>query len=114
MEDVVAVRVRLESGIDRYFLTWVRIQARVDPTALEAILLRHSADVSLGGVPVSAHLCGSLQDAAAEPYFYEGLFHLAQKKIPYGPRYEAWRKKKEQEIANGKELYYLGQYHPDV
>jgi hypothetical protein len=102
------VRLTLESGHDRYFMTCERIQDAVDPAKLEAILLENSRRFAIGGRAASAHLCGSLQDASKEPYFYEALFQFGQTKIPFGDGYESWRESMDEQMRNGKLLYYLG------
>src|SRR5689334_14731603 len=71
MEDIVAVEVTLDTAEKRYFLTWGRVHHRVDPAPLEALLLRVGRAFDLGGAPVSARLCATLQEAAGQPYFYE-------------------------------------------
>ena len=111
MEDIVAVAVELESGVERFFLTWGRIQHPVDPEPLEQLLLKLSVDYDLGGKPVKAHVCRSLQDAAHAPYFYEGLFSFCRERIPFGVKYEAWKTEISKKMQAGKEIYYLG--NPD-
>ncbi len=92
MEDIVAVAVELESGVERFFLTWGHIQQTVDPDPLEQLILKLSVGYDLGGKPVKARVCRSLQDAAHAPYFYEGFFSFCQKEgIPFGGKYEAWK-----------------------
>ncbi len=110
MEDIVAVEVELENGQRRYFLTWGRIQDVVDPEPLEQLVLEQSTGFDLGGAAVSARLCLSLQEASREPYFYEYFFTMCQQKIPFGNRYDPWRKQMNKKMKQGKELYYLGRY----
>ncbi len=74
MENIVAVEVELENGQRRYFLTWGRIQDAVDPALLEQLVLRQSPRFSLGGKPIRARLCLSLQEASRESCFYECFF----------------------------------------
>lgn len=47
VEDLVAVAVELESGETRFFLTWGRIQERVDPAPLAALVLRQASTFDL-------------------------------------------------------------------
>lgn len=108
MENIVAIEVKLRDGASRYFLTWGRVQDPTDPTALENLVLRHASKFSLGGTPVSAHLCRTVAAASSEPYFYEAFFALAQTRIPFGPKYESWKRAVADLMADGKELYYLG------
>ena len=112
MEDLVAVAVQLASGEDRFFMTWGRIQDPVDPEPLEALILRRCSKFALGGEAVSARMCRSLQEAAGAPYFFEALFSFSQQPIPFGPRYEAWRKRMAERMEKGKELYFLGAPRP--
>lgn len=106
MEDIVAVRVLTSKGEAAYFLTWGRIQDPVDPAPLEALVLRDAPSCGVEGV--RAELCSSLQEAAAEPYFYESLFAMSQKPIPFGDGYEEWRASIDLAMQQGKELYFLG------
>ena len=108
MEDIVAVEVRLESGESRYFLTWGRIQDAVDPGPLEALVLRQCRKFALGGTPIAACLCPSLQEASKQPYFYECFFDMCQKITPFGPKYQQWRKRIAEAMEKGKGLWYLG------
>ena len=108
MEDVVAVRVNLDNGEACYFLTWGRIPEAVDPAPLERLVFAAATRFSLGGKPVSAQVCATLQEAAAEPYFFENFFKLCQCRIPFGPDYKAWAAETLQRLEAGKELYYLG------
>ena len=112
MEDIVAVVVELESGVERFYLTWGRIQHTVDPEPLEQLILKLSVGYDLGGKPVKARVCRSLQEAAHAPYFYEGFFSFCQKeRIPFGDQYEAWKAEISKKMQAGKEIYYLG--NPD-
>ncbi len=108
MEDIVAVAVELNTGAIRYFLTWGRIQDPVDPEPLEQLILAQSIHFSLGGHPVHARVCGSLQEAAGEPAFYECFFSMCQVRIPFGPKYGQWKVKMNKRMGKGKELWYLG------
>lgn len=108
MDDLVAVRVTLESGVHRYFVTWGRIQDAVDPTELERIVLDRCSGFSLGGTAVAAELCDSLQAAKGERYFFEALFEFGQRRIPFGEGYEAWRQDMDRAMRAGKQLYFLG------
>lgn len=108
MEDIVAVRVTLTSGRSRYFLTWGRIPEAIDPQPLLAIVRDNLHRFDLGGEPRAVDLCPSLQDASGAPYFFEALFQMGQKPIPFGPRYKSWSKRMLLAIQGGSELYYLG------
>lgn len=108
MEKIVAIAIELENGARRFFLTWGRIQDPVDPASVVQVVFQQSTAFALGGKPVKAHLCESLQQAAHEPYFSEAFFALCQKPIPFGKHYEAWRREMDRRMRRGKELYYLG------
>jgi hypothetical protein len=107
VDDVVAVRVTLSNRVQRYFLTWGRIQHLVDGRELERIVLEHAGD-QLEGTPTRAELCPYLRDAAAEPYFFEGLWHFSTEKIPFDRRYRRWRRRIDREMRQGRHLYFLG------
>ena|SRR5579863_6665868 len=108
MEDIVAVAVELKNGQKRYFLTWGRIQDPIAYEPLEAIVQEHAAKFDLGGIPRRARVCHTLQEASQQPYFFEGLFKMSQKRIPNGKSYAAWKKSIDKLMRRGRELYYLG------
>ena len=108
MEDIVAVEVRLTNGESRYFLTWGRIQHPVDPAPVEEVVLGSCENFALGGVAASAHLCDSLQAARDQPYFYECFFLMCQERIPFGPRYQAWKRRIAEAMEKGRQICYLG------
>ena len=108
VEDIVTVRLVLETGESRYFMTWGRIQDEVDPTRLEELVLAACGRFAIAGNAVSAHLCASLQEARDEPYFFEALFSFSQRPIPFGEGYEVWRQSMDERMRNGKEIYFLG------
>ena len=111
MEDIVAVRVELQDGTHRFFLTWGRIQERVDPEPLEQLIFDRCEAFDLGGTPIKASLCGTLQEAVSAPYFYECFFMMGQQTIPFGKKYNKWQKQMDKKMRDGKELYYLGNPH---
>jgi hypothetical protein len=111
MEDVIAVEVGLADGQSRYFLTWGRIQQKVDPGPVAALVLAFARHVSLGGEPVSARVCHSLREAAESsdaPYFYECLLGFSRKPIPFGDGYQAWRAAMDEAMRSGDEIAYCG------
>ena len=108
MEDIVAIRVRLATGSDRFFLTYGRLFDAVDPSRTLEVVVRHLHAYDLGGRPVRVEMCHTLQDAKSQPYFFEALFQLSQQSIPLGAQYEAWRRKVSAEMERGKHLHYLG------
>ena len=111
MDNVVAVRVGLRGGEERFFLTWGRIQDRVDPGPLADLVLKHSRAFSLGDEAVTATVCKTLQQAASSdsaPYFYECLLPFASSPIPDGAAYEKWRDERADAMRVGREISYCG------
>jgi hypothetical protein len=108
VEDIVAIRVKLEAGPDRFFLTYGRIFGAVDATGTLQVVARNLHAFALGGQPVRVELCHTLQEAKDQPYFFEAIAEFAQQPIPYGAKYEVWRRRIAREMVNGKHLYYLG------
>jgi hypothetical protein len=111
VEDVVAVAVDLADGSSRYFLTWGRIQDKVDPGPVCEAVLRYAWSCSLGADPEGARLCATLREAADSrdaPYFYECFLALASQPVPRGAEYAAWRVEKAGEMAAGREIWYCG------
>ena len=111
MDDLVAVAVELSGGARRFYMTWGRIQHPVDPAPVEQLVLRYCVHEDLGGEPLAARVCRTLQEACHAPYFYEALFAFGQTRIPFGDQYEAWRSALDERMQRGEELYYLG--NPD-
>lgn len=110
MEDLVAVAVTTAEGPVAFFVTWGRIQDATDPEPLEALILDVAGHFALPGTPVSARLCPSLQNARDAPLFYEALFSFAQKPIPFGTGYGKWRRKTDQLMRQGKEIFAVGPF----
>lgn len=108
MDDIVAVAVRRDEGLDCYFLTWGRIQATVDPEPLQDLLMRVVSKFATPGRAVSAKVCNTLREASGEPYFYECFFGMCQKQIPFGTDYNAWRAKVAREMETGKQIWFCG------
>jgi hypothetical protein len=108
VEDIVAVEPTTTDGVVCYFVTWGRIQDRVDPEPLERLIMDVASHFAVPGAAASARLCGSLQEAREAPYFYEALFDFSQTKIPFGPGYEKWRARIDKLMRQGKEIYYAG------
>lgn len=109
MDDYVAVCVKLKRGGSRFFLTFGRLFDVVDGTELESLVLKHAAQFALGGEPVKAEVCYSLNDASSAPYFYEALLVL----IRYGPppdarKWKTWKRVMTESIRNGNMLMYCG------
>lgn len=111
MDHLVAIAVELEGGAKRFYMTWGRIQHTVDPEPLEQLVLRYCVRNDLGGKPLKARMCRTLQEASHAPYFYEALCAFSQTHIPIGEHYKSWRSELNERMQRGEELYYLG--NPD-
>ena len=109
MDEVVAVAVTLEDGATRYFLTYGRIFDPVDTAPIEATVLQFASGCDLGGTPVSAEVCTTLQDASKEPYFFEALFEITRDSAsPSSRRYRRWKRKVAEGMSQGREIWFLG------
>jgi hypothetical protein len=108
MEDLVALEATLRSGAKRYYLTWGRVFSAVDPDPLIETVRPYITEKQLGEDVTNIRVCNTLQDASRGPYFYEGLFEFAQRRIPFGKDYEKWAAEMREQLKQGKELYYLG------
>ena len=108
VDDVVAVRVFLDNRVWRYFMTWGRIQDDRRRPRARADRAGPCRRVHLEGTPVRAELCAYLRDAAAEPYFYEGMWNFSTAKIPLDRRYKRWRRRMDRQMRQGRHLYFLG------
>jgi hypothetical protein len=111
VEDIVAVEVTTDGG-PCYFLTWGRIQSRVDPEPLEAVIMSVATHFKLPGSPQSARVCGTLQEARDAPYFYEYFFSFCQRPIPFGDDYDTWRQETDARMRAGHEIAAIGPFEP--
>jgi hypothetical protein len=111
---IIAVRVRLASGADRYFLTWGDLGANHPwPGDIERAVLAAAGKWALGGKPVDASVCDSLQEASHERYFYESLI-LMQREIPSTMRrFDTWADRRSAAVLRGDEMYYCGRPKAD-
>jgi hypothetical protein len=84
-------------------MTWGPVHDPVDPDPIANVVLRNANQYDLGGTPVRAEVCWSLQDASGELYFHEALLDFAWERVPRGRRYARWRKRKRAalELQNG-------------
>ena len=107
MEDIVAVEVIKLDNKKLYFLTWGRV---FDPVDEQQLLRSLEANLKKYGIVQykKITLCPSLQKAVKAKYFYENFFLMSQKKIPFGRKYQVWRKTMITKIKQGKEIYFLG------
>jgi hypothetical protein len=110
VDSLIAVRVRLDSGADRYFLTWGDLGSnRSWPGDIERAVLEASARWAVGGTPVAARVCDSLQEASGERYFYECLTGM-QLMIPAAGsrKFATWAAEMTSAVLRGEELCFLG------
>lgn len=109
VEDVVAVELITPTGGPHFVVTFGRIQNRVDPAELEAIVLSHASTFGLGHA-TAARVCGSLQEARGAPYFFEALidFGAAMAGVRANDDPDEWRDGIDAEMRSGRGLYYLG------
>ncbi|NNN21502.1 MAG: hypothetical protein HKL80_05810 [Acidimicrobiales bacterium] len=109
MEDIVAVRVLLDTNDARYFLTWGRIYDPVDCNQTAEVVMAFAKTCSLGGRPITSEICYSLHKASNEEYFYESLFDMAISRGPkFGFNYEEWVEAKRVNMESGLDIWYLG------
>jgi len=110
VDSIIAVRVTLGSGENRYFLTWGDLGSnRAWPGDIERAVLTASARWAVGGTPVAARVCDSLQDASGERYFYECLIRM-QQEMPAatGRKFATWADVMTAAVLRGEELHFLG------
>ena len=112
MDDVVAFRVRLTNGEDRFLLTWGRVFDPIDGRLLAEKVKEHLGQFSLGGEAKSIEMCDALRAAAGAKYFFEAFFAMCQKRVPFGPGYEEWAIAIRAQVETGREIYYLGANTP--
>jgi hypothetical protein len=108
VDDLIALKVVLKNGEDRYFLTWGRIPDPVRTKPVEQLLWAVLSQFSLGGEPKSVHVCKSLQEATAGEYFYECFFWMCQEHIPRDETHDSWARDKLERMRAGKDFCYLG------
>jgi hypothetical protein len=111
MEDIIAIRVAFADQPIRHVLTWGRIQDAVDPKPVEQLA---AAFMSPRGIVSRTTVCDSLQEASQCPYFYEALFDMAQRRIPFGDGYEEWVRERDRAMREGREMWDCGAADPDV
>jgi hypothetical protein len=90
-------------------LTWGRLGLN-DPWEgdIERAVLAAAAVWALGGKPVDARICDSLQEASHERFFYECLLDMQHEMPPLGRRFDSWANRVCAAVLRGEELYYCG------
>jgi hypothetical protein len=111
MEDIVAARVRDNSGKWYGFMTWGRIVDRIDDAWVEEIVLANARQCAIPEV-VEVRVCDSLSEVATCRYFYEGLFHFANAGIPLGTSYEACLKIGSRSSSKAQPAYIFSEQNP--
>ena len=104
------LRGRPTTGRSCYFLTWGRIQERVDPQPLEALIVAVAGRFKTPGRVVSARVCWDLGEARDAPLFFEYFFDFCQKPIPFGDDHAAWRSRMDQLMRDGYEIAAIGPF----
>jgi hypothetical protein len=107
MEEVVAIKIVDQERKAHFVLTWGRAFDAASPGPLLSAVRRHLRQFGIHAVR-SVRVCATLQAAADQPYFYEALIALSQKRVPYGKAYPKWRTTRRKQVEAGKEIYYLG------
>jgi hypothetical protein len=107
MDDVVALRVTLATGGQRFFLTWGRLFGAGEDQPLIDVVRPHLERMARSEVR-TVQICDSMQEAAGERYFFEAFFTLCQQCIPFGPGYDEWAVETRRRVEAGKDIHYLG------
>lgn len=107
MNDIIALKVRDKVNKIHYFLTWGRIFDNVNDLGTIKAIKPSLAKFGIKGID-SIKICSSLKEVTKTKYFYENYFLMCQKRIPFGSRYNNWKKEMARKIENGKEIYSLG------
>lgn len=108
-EAILAVAVRFKNNRRiNYFLTLGKPFHRICLWEIAKRVLQRAKrwSHSLDGIPEETEICYSLQDAAAEPYFYEQYLELVR--TISSIRSESDRERIRQELEEGGHLYFLG------
>lgn len=108
MEDVVGIKVRDAKNGWFGFVTWGRLWDAVDGTELIRAVTPHLTGFQDITHPQEVQICNSLRDLRDAEYFYEGLISFSRERPPYGDGYEAWRKRKQRDIQDGRDIYFIG------
>lgn len=107
MDEIVALKARLENDTEQYFLTWGRVFDPVDPKELLAAVAAFAARCSLGAAVAEISVCASLRDAATARYLYEAFFKLCRIDPSGKGEYEDWLAMRRSAILEGREIYFI-------
>ena len=111
MDDVVAVRLVMDDGSKRYFVTLGRIFDAVEPQRLLRAVAEHAKAYDLQGTVVEVSLCEMLREAADSseaPYFYEAMLAISRVPIPFGKNHAKWQRRTRKAIRRGQHMHYCG------
>jgi hypothetical protein len=108
MEDVVGIRVRDAKNGWFGFVTWGRLWDPVDETELIRAVKPHLTGFHGITDPQEVHVCNSLRDLRSAEYFYEALISFSWDCPPFGDSYDAWRKQKQRDVQDGRDIYFVG------
>jgi len=109
LEDIIAIKISDKKRGKAAFLTWGRVFDPTDPEPLKVAVACAAAKRFGFHDIISIEICESLQDAAGHKYFFEALFALGYKSMPFGRRsHKFWAAKMRRAIRSGKELHLLG------
>jgi hypothetical protein len=108
MDDVVALALQLESGDEAFVITWGRLYHAVDTLPLAHAVLKQRQQFQLQSPVTGVRLCESLREAALAPRFFECLLAVGRERIPFGPDYASWRRRKLAMVESGRDLWFAG------
>ncbi len=92
MDHVAAVRVELDDGSNRYFLTLGRAFDSAEPRELLQLVVEHAGNCDLQAKVRDAHICETIREAAESldaPFFYEALLAVGRLSMPSAKRHGA-------------------------
>lgn len=111
VDHVAAVRVELDDGSNRYFLTLGRAFDSAEPQELLQLVVEHAGNCDLQAKVRHAHICQTIREAAESPdapFFYEALLAVGRLPMPSGERQEAWRRRARRTVRRGENIYDCG------
>ena len=107
MEDLVCAKAHDSKRGKIALITWGRVFDVVDEVALKRALVSGLGVKGFRSIK-RIEICFSLSEGARERYFFEALFHFAQRPIPFGETtYRRWAAKMRKEISQGRQLFVI-------
>lgn len=107
MEDIVGIKIKDKIKGEGALITWGRLFDAVDETELLNVVKKHLPIWGINDLEL-IEVCYSLMEIADQPYFYECLIRFIQEPIPYGSKYESWKRKKRKALKEGEDIYFTG------